>query len=124
MLQITQFCMLSGGSKLIGRVLTMFFWGELPPKNAGCNDAFDHGSDYYLRIASLLRYRFVLRRISMVSLGNRYNESSRSGRSYHFYEEQYHGRVICERYYEGHGASVVKLISFHIYRGRGLSVQT
>lgn len=37
--RITQFSMLS-----IGRVMTKFL-GELPPKNAGCNEAFDHQSD-------------------------------------------------------------------------------
>lgn len=54
----------------------------------GCNDAFDHGSDFSHRIASLLRDRFVLRR-------NRYNESSRSRRSISM------KNMICERDFKG-----------------------
>lgn len=36
------------------------FLGELPPKNAGCNEAFDHGSDIYLKVASLIRWNLFL----------------------------------------------------------------
>lgn len=59
----------------------VFVWVNSRPRMRECNDAFDHGSDFSHRIASLLRDRFVFRRLSMVSLGNRYNESSRSRRS-------------------------------------------
>lgn len=68
MFQITRFCKLSGGEKTPGVAFddAIFFWVKSRPRMQGAMTPLSM-EQYYLRIASPLRYRFVPRKIPIVS---------------------------------------------------------